>query len=194
GDADMSDTTQQASWHASSSETVGQQLASDSSGLSSEEAARRLERYGPNRLAPPRRRGPLLRFALQVHNLLTHVMPAWMPPGRCRLIAIKSPCLLVYAADSTSCFPFLILEFACLCLICSRAACPFPWSARRCSSFPIPIWCWHSARPVWSAPSPRSTPVQWRCSSSGCSASPGSWMSTTRPIPTSRQRPLRSTR
>src|SRR5690606_32921301 len=53
-------------------EVVGRQLASDSSGLSSEEAARRLERYGPNRLAPPRRRGPLLRFALQFHNLLIY--------------------------------------------------------------------------------------------------------------------------
>ena len=51
----MSDTKQQASWHASPPEVVGQQLASDSSGLSSEEAARRL-RYGPNRLALPRRR------------------------------------------------------------------------------------------------------------------------------------------
>lgn len=72
----MSDTKQQASWHASTPEVVGQQLASDSSGLSSEEAARRLERYGPNRLAPPRRRGPLLRFALQFHNLLIYVMLA----------------------------------------------------------------------------------------------------------------------
>src|SRR5690606_23327410 len=66
----MSDTKQQASWHASPPEVVGQQLASDSSGLSSEEAARRLERYGPNRLAPPR------RFALQFHNLLIYVMLA----------------------------------------------------------------------------------------------------------------------
>src|SRR5690606_21230831 len=72
----MSDTKQQASWYASPPEVVGQQLASDSSGLSSEEAARRLERYGPNRLAPPPRRGPLLRFALQVHNLLISVMLA----------------------------------------------------------------------------------------------------------------------
>src|SRR5690554_8045008 len=72
----MSDTKQQALWHASTPEVVGQQLASDSSGLSSEEAARRLERYGPNRLAPPRRRGPLLRFALQFHNLLIYVMLA----------------------------------------------------------------------------------------------------------------------
>ena len=72
----MSDTKQQASWHASPPEVVGQQLASDSSGLSSEEAARRLERYGPNSLAPPQRRGPLLRFALQFHNLLIYVMLA----------------------------------------------------------------------------------------------------------------------
>src|SRR5690606_37402232 len=42
------------------------------------------------------------------------------PCGAGRLIAIKPPCLLVYATDGISCFPFLILEYACLCLICSR--------------------------------------------------------------------------
>ena len=45
-------------------------------GLSHDEAARRLARHGPNRLTPPKRRGPLLRFLLQFHNVLIYVLLA----------------------------------------------------------------------------------------------------------------------
>ncbi|MDP2144891.1 MAG: cation-transporting P-type ATPase [Gallionella sp.] len=45
-------------------------------GLSAEEAANRLQRYGPNRLTPASRRGPLLRFLLQFHNVLIYVLLA----------------------------------------------------------------------------------------------------------------------
>ena len=45
-------------------------------GLAGDEAARRLERYGPNRLRQPDRRGPLARFLLQFHNILIYVLLA----------------------------------------------------------------------------------------------------------------------
>ena len=38
--------------------------------------ARRLEQYGPNLLTPANRRGPLLRFLLQFHNVLIYVLLA----------------------------------------------------------------------------------------------------------------------
>jgi len=50
------------SWHAQSAENVQQALATDISGLSQKEARSRLQQYGPNRLTPPKRRGPWLRF------------------------------------------------------------------------------------------------------------------------------------
>ena len=45
-------------------------------GLSHDEAARRLAEHGPNRLTPPSRRGPFMRFLLQFHNVLIYVLLA----------------------------------------------------------------------------------------------------------------------
>ena len=45
-------------------------------GLAATEAEARLEQFGPNRLRPPRRRGPLKRFLLQFHNVLIYVLLA----------------------------------------------------------------------------------------------------------------------
>ncbi len=45
-------------------------------GLSSEEAARRLERFGPNVLPKFRRHGPLVRFLFQFHHPLIYVLLA----------------------------------------------------------------------------------------------------------------------
>jgi potassium/sodium efflux P-type ATPase len=45
-------------------------------GLDHAEAARRLTQYGPNLLTPANRRGPLLRFLLQFHNVLIYVLLA----------------------------------------------------------------------------------------------------------------------
>ena len=45
-----------------------------SAGLSAAEAAQRLASHGPNRLTPPQKRGPLLRFLLQFHNVLIYVL------------------------------------------------------------------------------------------------------------------------
>jgi calcium-translocating P-type ATPase len=43
-------------------------------GLGAEEAARRLAAHGPNRLPEARRRGPLMRFLAQFHNVLIYVL------------------------------------------------------------------------------------------------------------------------
>ena len=45
-------------------------------GLDTSEAAQRLQQHGPNTLPPPARRGPLLRFMLQFHNVLIYVLLA----------------------------------------------------------------------------------------------------------------------
>lgn len=45
-------------------------------GLTSDEAARRLERFGPNLLPKFRRHGPLIRFLLQFHHPLIYVLLA----------------------------------------------------------------------------------------------------------------------
>ncbi len=43
-------------------------------GLGADEVRARLAEHGPNALPPPNRRGPLLRFLLQFHNVLIHVL------------------------------------------------------------------------------------------------------------------------
>lgn len=65
------------SWHAEAGASALAQLgSSEVTGLSAAEARRRLAQYGPNRLPPPQRRGPLLRFLLQFHNPLIYVLLA----------------------------------------------------------------------------------------------------------------------
>lgn len=61
-------------WHTVAKTDVEALLQTSADGLSTTEAARRLASYGPNRLAPPRKRGPLLRFLRQFHNILLYVM------------------------------------------------------------------------------------------------------------------------
>lgn len=61
-------------WHALCAEEVQRQLLSGPGGLTDAEVRQRRALHGPNRLAPPRRRGPLLRLALQFHNILLYVM------------------------------------------------------------------------------------------------------------------------
>ena len=45
-------------------------------GLTASEASTRLAEHGLNRLTPPKKRGPLLRFLLQFHNVLIYVLLA----------------------------------------------------------------------------------------------------------------------
>jgi magnesium-transporting ATPase (P-type) len=62
-------------WHAEPVETALTNLSVDAgTGLSHEEASRRLEQYGPNALPEVKRRSPWVRFALQFHNPLIYVL------------------------------------------------------------------------------------------------------------------------
>lgn len=61
-------------WHAQPAAAVLQALGSGDAGLDAAAARERLARHGPNRLAAAARRGPLLRFVLQFHNVLLYVM------------------------------------------------------------------------------------------------------------------------
>ncbi len=61
-------------WHALVADEVLREQRTGSAGLSAAEAARRLTGHGPNRLTPPQKRGPLLRFLLQFRNVLIYVL------------------------------------------------------------------------------------------------------------------------
>jgi magnesium-transporting ATPase (P-type) len=63
-------------WYSLSAQEVLLSLEAHPDGLSADDAAKRLQQYGPNRLTPPHRRGPLMRFLLQFHNVLIYVLLA----------------------------------------------------------------------------------------------------------------------
>jgi len=66
---------QTVNWHSFNVDNAIEQLQTDrNSGLSSEEAERRLKQFGSNRLPRPRGRSAWLRFLLQFHNVLIYVM------------------------------------------------------------------------------------------------------------------------
>ncbi|NBD28974.1 MAG: HAD-IC family P-type ATPase [Alphaproteobacteria bacterium] len=60
--------------HARPGPEVMQALRAAPAGLSADEAARRLDCYGPNRLPQPPRRNPVLRFLSHFHNVLIYVL------------------------------------------------------------------------------------------------------------------------
>jgi len=64
----------EAAWHNLGYEEVFGRLSASAGGLSSGEAAERLAQYGPNQLCPPARRGAVMRFLQQFHNLLIYVL------------------------------------------------------------------------------------------------------------------------
>ncbi len=67
--------TTRIAWHAEDASAALHALRSDAQhGLSASEAGQRLRTHGPNSLPAPARRGPLLRFALQLHNPLIYVL------------------------------------------------------------------------------------------------------------------------
>jgi len=61
-------------WHSLPVQDVLRALVANHAGLSLDEAARRLEQYGANRLPAVRMDGLLLRFARQFHNVLIYVL------------------------------------------------------------------------------------------------------------------------
>ncbi len=68
------DTQNKIAWHAEPVEKCFELLKSSPEGLGPEEAGRRLEKFGPNMLAQEKKKGPILRFLLQFHNLLIYVL------------------------------------------------------------------------------------------------------------------------
>lgn len=61
-------------WHSTPVSDVLENFDSSEKGLSSEEAEKRLEEYGPNRLPEGKKRSPLMRFLIQFHNVLIYVL------------------------------------------------------------------------------------------------------------------------
>ncbi len=61
-------------WHTRPPQAALDELRATSDGLSTEESAARLERYGPNRLPEPPRRSAVLRLLLHFHNILIYVL------------------------------------------------------------------------------------------------------------------------
>lgn len=61
-------------WHALDTDTVFAHVQSQPAGLSSEEVEHRLSQYGPNKLSPPKKQGPIIRFLLQFKNVLIYVL------------------------------------------------------------------------------------------------------------------------
>jgi magnesium-transporting ATPase (P-type) len=63
-------------WHAMAPDEVLAHLGTGSEGLSQQEAERRLDEYGPNRLPEAASRGPLMRLLAQFNSLLIYVLLA----------------------------------------------------------------------------------------------------------------------
>ena len=75
-DGAASDPDGQSRWHAISAEEAMAAKESGPDGLTDDQARERLERFGPNQLSPPKRRGPVLRFLAQFHDVLIYVLLA----------------------------------------------------------------------------------------------------------------------
>ena len=66
-----------AAWHHLQVDEVLEKLQTDQEkGLSSDEAEKRLQQFGPNELPEQNNRGPLMRFLVQFHNMLIYVLMA----------------------------------------------------------------------------------------------------------------------
>ncbi len=63
-------------WHARSGAQALERLNSSANGLDGDEAARRLERFGPNRIETSQRSGPLMRLLRQFNNILIYILLA----------------------------------------------------------------------------------------------------------------------
>ncbi len=61
-------------WHAMDGKDVISELEVDENGLANDEAARRLEKHGPNELPSRHRQSALTRLLKQFHNLLIYIL------------------------------------------------------------------------------------------------------------------------
>ncbi len=86
----MKDNLTEVKWHSLSVKEAMESLDSGPKGLTAPEAARRLKEFGPNRLTPQKKRGPLARFISQFHNVLIYLL----------LIAAVITALLEHWVDS----------------------------------------------------------------------------------------------
>ena len=65
------------SWYSLPTEVVVKELKTDpEAGLRSGEVSERIKKYGPNRLPTAGKRGPLMRFLMQINNVLIYVLLA----------------------------------------------------------------------------------------------------------------------
>jgi len=62
------------SWYSNDTDDVFKLVSSSVDGLSQLDAQHRLQEYGPNRLHPAKKKGPLARFIAQFHNVLIYVL------------------------------------------------------------------------------------------------------------------------
>src|SRR5262245_14149567 len=68
-------TANEVAWHAMSVDEASKRLSTDSEkGLEAADAAKRLQKYGPNRLPEGKKRGPFMRFLSQFNNILVYVL------------------------------------------------------------------------------------------------------------------------
>jgi calcium-translocating P-type ATPase len=68
-------TANEVAWHATSVDEAAKRLTTDTvKGLEAAEAAKRLQKYGPNRLPEGKKRGPFMRFLSQFNNILVYVL------------------------------------------------------------------------------------------------------------------------
>jgi len=70
----MEKTTNQIAWHALSVQYTLKKLDSGSKGLSKQEAQRRLKKFSPNEITPPKPASLLRRFLRQFHNILIYIL------------------------------------------------------------------------------------------------------------------------
>ncbi len=61
-------------WHSRKSEEAFEAFGSTKAGLDRDEAQKRQEQHGPNRLTPPGKQNPLMRFLVQFNNILIYVL------------------------------------------------------------------------------------------------------------------------
>ena len=62
------------SWHSTEPDEALEKAGSTGEGLSKEEASERLESFGPNRLKPPTKQNPIIRFLLHFNDVLIYIL------------------------------------------------------------------------------------------------------------------------